>query len=419
MRAYAGNPDFLHKRKRNGAMNRLTSLLNGIAVGAGAMYLFDPVVGNRRRSLLRDQMNHLFHQSADAADATLRDVKNRTYGYMAQMRGCMTSDDASDAVVTERVRSKLGRHVSHPSAIEVSTHDGVVCLCGPVLAHEVNDLLCAVRSIRGVEDVDVQLDIHDERGNVPALQGGQSRTGEPFEYMQANWSPAARLLAGAAGTRLMLNCLSRRGPLSLLLGTAGFALTIRALTNTELKRSMGIAGGRRGVDVQKTVEIDQPVEDVYAFLSDPTNYPRITNMVKSVEEIGDDCYRKTMAGPAGTELVVEERITRREPNHFIACRSEPNSPLRYAMRVWFEPVAEARTRVHIQATYNPPGGALTHAAASVAGLDLKSQLDDTLMRAKAYLETGQQPHDAAQRMVAGHHSGRRREETHAGGSSTV
>jgi uncharacterized membrane protein len=119
-------------------------------------------------------------------------------------------------------------------------------------------------------------------------------------------------------------------------------------------------------------------------------------MVKAVEVIGDDCYRKTMAGPAGTELVVEERITRREPNHFIACRSEPHSPVRYAMRAWFEPVAEARTRVHLQATYNPPGGAFTHAAASLAGLDLESQLDDTLMRAKSYLETGQRPHDAAQ-----------------------
>ena len=345
-------------------MNRLSSLLNGIAVGAGTMYLFDPVVGNRRRSLMRDQINHLLHKSADAADATLRDAQNRAYGFMAEMRGCMTGEDASDEVLTERVRSKLGRHVSHPSAIEVSTHDGVVCLCGPVLAHEVDDLVWAVRSVHGVQDVDVQLDLHDSAGNVPALQGGRTRTGEPFEFMQTNWSPAARLLAGAAGTTLMFNCLTRRGPASLLLGTVGFALTLRALSNKELGRSIGISGGRRGIDVQKTIEIDAPVEDVYAFLSNPTNYPRITNMVKSVEQIGDDCYRKTMAGPAGTELVVDERITRREPNHFIACRSEPNSALRYTMRAWFEPVAEARTRVHIQATYNPPGGAFTHAAAS-------------------------------------------------------
>jgi uncharacterized membrane protein len=260
-----------------------------------------------------------------------------------------------------------------------------------------------VRSVRGVEDIDVQLDIHDSPGNIAALQGGRTRTGEPFEFMQQNWSPAARLLAGAIGTRLMLNCITRRGPLSLLLGTAGFAMTLRALSNQELKRSIGIAGGCRGVDVQKTIEIDQPVEDVYALLSDPMNYPRFTEMVKNVEEIGDGRYRKTMAGPMGSELTIEERITRREPNHFVACRSEPNSPVQYALRSWFEPIAEARTRVQVQATYNPPGGILTDTAASLAGYDLKSQLEDTLMRAKSYLEIGQHPHDAAQKQTARSH----------------
>jgi uncharacterized membrane protein len=155
--------------------------------------------------------------------------------------------------------------------------------------------------------------------------------------------------------------------------------------------------------VQKTIEIDQPVEDVYALLSDPMNYPRFTEMVKNVEEIGDGRYRKTMAGPMGSELTIEERITRREPNHFVACRSEPNSPVQYSLRSWFEPIAEARTRVQVQATYNPPGGVLTNAAASLAGYDLKSQLEDTLMRAKSYLETGQHPHDAAQKHTVKSH----------------
>jgi uncharacterized membrane protein len=220
--------------------------------------------------------------------------------------------------------------------------------------------------------------------------------GEPIDFMQENWSPTARLLAGLAGTSLMMNCLTRRSPVGLVLGTAGGALALRALTNQETKRLFGL-GGRRGIDVQKTIVIDQPVEDVFEFLADPMNYPRITDLVKTVEDLGGDRYQKTLAGPGGSELKIEERITRYEPNHFIACRSEPNSSIQYAVRAWFEPVGESQTRVHIQATYNAPGGVLGHSAAWLTGLDLKSQLDDMLMRAKSYLETGRQPHDAAQR----------------------
>jgi uncharacterized membrane protein len=221
--------------------------------------------------------------------------------------------------------------------------------------------------------------------------------------MQENWSPTARLLAGMAGSTLMMKCLTRRSPLGLLVGTAGCVLTLRALTNQETKRTLGIGGGRRGVDVQKSIDIDQPVEEVYAFLSDPTNYSLITDMVKSVDELGADRYQKTLVGPGGAELKIRERITRREPNHFIACRSEPDSPIQYAIRAWFEPTDEARTRVRIQATYNPPGGVLTHSIAWLAGLDLKSQLDEMLMRAKSHLETGRQPHDSKQRQANGRH----------------
>jgi uncharacterized membrane protein len=378
----------------------LFNWLTGVGMGAGMAYLFDPIQGNRRRALLRDQVLHGLTKSCAGADATWRDIRHRSYGTMAQMRGMVESDDASDEVITARVRSKIGRYVSHPSAIEVKTENSCVCVSGPILAYEVDDLLDAVASVKGVYEVENQLDVHETAENIPALQGGRRRRGEPAELMQEYWTPATRLAAGSLGAALMTSCLRSRNPISLLMGTAGFGLTMRALTNLEMKRVLGFGGGRRGIDIRKTIKIDRPVNEVFELLSDPTQYPKFTDMVRSVRDLGDGHYQKTMVGPGGAEMSITERITRLEPNEFLACSSGPDSPIKYSMTARFESVDDSATRVHLCATYNPPGGVIADALGRLTGYDMKSQLEDTLVRAKSFLETGRQPHDAAEKMPA-------------------
>jgi hypothetical protein len=241
-------------------MNRICNYLTAASIGAGLSYFFDPVAGNRRRALARDQINHLCNKAGDAADATWRDLQNRAYGVFAELTGVFRADMADDDVLVERVRSKMGRYVSHPAAIEVSAQSGTICLSGPILTHEVDDLFCAVRSVRGVRDIEDHLDVHSS-ADISALQGGVPRTGEPFEFMQENWSPTARLLAGMAGATLMSKCLARRSPGSLLLGTAGAVLALRALANQDTSRML--RSGEAAVEniaqgVRRTSGTNQP-----------------------------------------------------------------------------------------------------------------------------------------------------------------
>jgi hypothetical protein len=44
------------------------------------MYIFDPLIGRRRRALARDKMTRFFHKTVDACDVTSRDLKNRVLG---------------------------------------------------------------------------------------------------------------------------------------------------------------------------------------------------------------------------------------------------------------------------------------------------------------------------------------------------
>lgn len=152
-------------------MNRAEAFTLGAALGAGAMYLFDPDRGRRRRSLLRDRVVHAGHELDVAGRAGVRHVRNRAVGLAHEVKAELTEHDVDDRVLEERVRSEIGRNVGNPGAIEVRAVKGSVRLTGPVLTKEVQHLVRTVRSVRGVRHVDNRLQAEPEPGNIPDLQG--------------------------------------------------------------------------------------------------------------------------------------------------------------------------------------------------------------------------------------------------------
>lgn len=219
-----------HRKEVNKRMNK--ALLLGAGAGAAAMFLLDPDRGKRRRALVRDKFALATRKTGECMGVTGRDLRNRTLGTLKAIQTRLSSEQPDDTVLVDRVRSKLGRVVSHPSAIAVTAQDGNVTLTGPILASEAPHLVTSVSWVPGVKDVTNNLELHEEAGNHPALQGGRERPGARFPLFHENWSPTARLLAGAAGASLMAYCGARRNALGTGLGTAGFLLTTRAITNT-------------------------------------------------------------------------------------------------------------------------------------------------------------------------------------------
>jgi hypothetical protein len=231
-------------------MNRGLRLIGGMGLGAGLMYFLDPEMGRRRRALLLDQAASLCNQAEDAFRVAGRDLGHRVSGLVSELGGLFAGRQADDRVLRERVRSKMGRVISHPGAVEVNVHNGRVTLSGPVLASEVDALLSCVCSVAGVAGVDNRLEVHQESGNIPALQGGAARTGEGFGLLQTNWSPATRLLAGTAGTALLAYGATRRAPLACVLGSVGLAFMARSLTNKGLTSLFEAGQGQWGVGAQ-------------------------------------------------------------------------------------------------------------------------------------------------------------------------
>lgn len=225
----------------------LLRVLTLAAAGAGLMYLLDPDGGRRRRARMRDQLVRAAHRTGDAVDATSRDVSNRARGVVAELRSRLVNVEVSDGVLHERVRARIGSVIGHAGAIEASVVDGRVSLRGPVLADDVDRLVRRVRSVPGVREVINQLDVHDEPGGVPGLQGRPRppRGGEVFELLQTHWSPSARLFAGLAGAAMALWGVRRLDLPGILLTGGGVALLVRGVRNQPLPGVAALAAGWR------------------------------------------------------------------------------------------------------------------------------------------------------------------------------
>jgi uncharacterized membrane protein len=378
-------------------MDKGLAMMVGAGVGAGLMYLYDPQMGRRRRAVTRDKLVSFGHRIDDAIEVTSRDLTNRTVGLWAEMRSSITSNGVSDDVLAERVRAQLGGLVSHPSAIEVRAEQGCVTLSGPVLRHEVDRLLKGVASVRGVHEVENRLDIHDEPGNVPGLQGQPVRrlSGRQRDVMQLRWSPTTRFLMGTAGGAVAAFGAGRRDIFGGALTLTGLTLLTRALTNLELKRLVGVGAGRCAIDIQKTININAPVERVFRLWANYQNFPHFMSNVREVKDLGDGRSHWIVAGPAGTSVEWDAVITSFTPNEVLAWRAEPNSIVQHAGTIRFLSNPDGSTTVNIRLTYNPAIGGLGHIAASLFGADPRSQMDEDLVRMKSFIETGKVPSDAA------------------------
>lgn len=371
------------------------SMLKGAGIGAVLMYVFDPERGRRRRALLCDQYDHAIHSLEDYLSKVQRDLSHRATGLSHEAAAMVRSEGVDDRVLVDRVRSKLGRYVSHPHAIRVEAHDGHVVLSGTVLADEVDDAVGAVRWVRGIRSVESRLESHQQSGNLAALQGGRQRSGETRGVLQDNWNPATRALAQVGGLALMTTCLGRRGLSSTLLGTAGLALFVRAAANRSFAQLTGYSTCPQAVTVQRTTVIQAPVEKVWEFMNDFELVGRFMPSTKAVEKLGEDHYRWTMAVPGGEDLQLEERVTERVMNERLSWESVSDRPVSYSGWVLLQQEGEGATRANVHFEYTPPGGVLADRIAHLFGLDPESQLHDAVMRIKTYLETGTLPHDVA------------------------
>ncbi len=137
--------------------NKTAAIVGGVGLGAALMYFFDPDRGKRRRALVRDKIEAAGNQATCYAGKMGRDLRNRAYGVVAETKSLFQRDEATDEVIADRVRAKLGRYQLHLGSLDVQATEGTVVLSGSILADELAKVLRAAKFVRGVKRVENQL----------------------------------------------------------------------------------------------------------------------------------------------------------------------------------------------------------------------------------------------------------------------
>jgi hypothetical protein len=211
-----------------------------LGVGAGMMYMFDPNRGRARRGFARDKAVRWYNASGEAVSKTTEDFRNRATGMAATTKHWFAKEPVSDDKLAARIRSKMGRYVSQPHAIDVEVNNGIVCLRGSILAHEASRLLKCVKGVPGVQDVENRLESQETGTSADAY-----KSGEQWDFMKKNWSPTTRMMASAVGGGLLLYGMKSRNSIGAASATVGLGLLTRGIANREFTQMTGISDLRR------------------------------------------------------------------------------------------------------------------------------------------------------------------------------
>lgn len=195
----------------------------------------------------------------------------------------------------------------------------------------------------------------------------------------SNGTPERRLLEGGAGLALALWGVVRGGLAGAGAGLAGASLLARAAV---------WRGRDHMIRVQKTMTLDAPLGEVFAFWARFENFPRFMSHVLEVRRTGPGRSHWRVTGPAGLPVEWDAEVITNLPERVLEWRSIDGSAIDHHGEIHFERLAPKATRVSIHMAYRPPGGALGHGVAAFLHGDPKALIDDDLLRMKSLLEHG-------------------------------
>jgi uncharacterized membrane protein len=241
------------------------------------------------------------------------------------------------------------------------------------------------RQVENGEGNAVLVGSHRYGARIGDLEGLGSATLDPSGQAAGRLDASGTALR-VAGAALALYGLTRKGGLAMILRTVGTGLLLGGVTRGRMDLpGVPPVDRRRAVDIQKTLYIEAPIQQVYAFWSKYENFPLFMSHVREVEDLGNGRSHWRVSGPGGVPIEWNAVLTQQEPGEVIAWRSESGSMLENAGVIRFSPSGTG-TRVNLRFCYHPPAGGAGQAVAELIGSDPRAKVNEDLGRMKSLLE---------------------------------
>jgi uncharacterized membrane protein len=220
-----------------------------------------------------------------------------------------------------------------------------------------------------------------------------------------NVGTVERVASAVAGAALMFVAIRRRRATRFLVPLGGNlimrGITGRCPVNRALGRNSALAeqavspvasvGRGQGVKVERSLVIDRPADELYAFWRNFENLPRFMEHLESVTVLTPQRSRWTVRAPAGRHVSWDAEIHNEIPDRLIAWRSLPESDIANAGSVHFTPRTGGSTDVRVVLSYEPPAGRLGAVVARLFGEEPHRQVDEDLRRFRQVMESGEVP----------------------------
>jgi uncharacterized membrane protein len=221
-----------------------------------------------------------------------------------------------------------------------------------------------------------------------------------------------RWLSVLGGAALAVYGVDRRGAGGALLALAGAELVRRGVSgHCLLYDTMGVttAGGgalprrdeptsraavlqaRHAIKIERSVTVNRPPAECYAFWREPSNLPRFMQHLEQVEAGGEGRSRWRVRLPGGRMVEWTALVINDVPNELIAWKSAEDADIANAGSVHFRPTAGGRgTEVRLVMEAEPPGhGAIPRTLARLLGMAPDAMVREDLRRFKQLMEVGE------------------------------
>lgn len=238
------------------------------------------------------------------------------------------------------------------------------------------------------------------------VQHMQERVHERMQSQRTNLAADERLGSMMIGGVMLAQALRSQAPLQgLMLAGAGYLLYRGATGNCMIYNSLGIETRAQtsAIRVRQYTTVNRPIEEVYTFWHDFANLPNFMYHLESVTLLGEGRSHWVTRAPLGKTVSWDAQVTDDRPNELIAWQSLPDSMVSTRGQVRFKSAPEGRgTEVAVLLDYDPPGGTLGAAVATLFGEGPAQQVQEDVRRFKQILEAGEVA------TIAGQPSGPRR-----------
>jgi uncharacterized membrane protein len=230
--------------------------------------------------------------------------------------------------------------------------------------------------------------------------GGMPKRKSHLLLWEKNVGETERAFSLMGGLGLLIAGFAKRGFSGVAMGVLGALLMQRGASgHCSMYQRFGISGADSarpgvpdniGVNLVRSVLIEKPAEELFAFWRHLPNIARLSPRIKEIERLDERRSHWIVQTPWGQRLEWNALLINEHPNALLAWESEPGADVEHAGSIRFENEPHGLgTVVSINLEYNPPGGLLGRLAMLLYARRIRREIEHVLAQFKSLIEKGE------------------------------